>query len=58
MPSQVPAAIDRLFLPFYTTKPSGTGIGLSLARQIARAHDGRLEAARAEPRGAVFTLML
>jgi C4-dicarboxylate-specific signal transduction histidine kinase len=36
---------DNLFVPFYTTKPSGTGIGLVLAQQIAQAHKGsvRLE---------------
>lgn len=32
----------RMFRPSFTTKPEGTGIGLSLARQIAHAHGGRL----------------
>jgi two-component system, NtrC family, nitrogen regulation sensor histidine kinase NtrY len=35
--------ISNLFVPFYTTKKSGTGVGLVLARQIAEAHGGSLE---------------
>lgn len=53
-----PATVDRIFVPFFSTKPGGSGIGLSLARQIARAHHGRLEAKHNEPRGAVFTLVI
>jgi signal transduction histidine kinase len=34
---------SNLFVPFYTTKPSGTGIGLVLAQQIAQAHHGSVE---------------
>jgi signal transduction histidine kinase len=51
-------ASEHIFVPFFTTKPGGSGIGLSLARQIAHAHHGQLEAAPNEPRGAVFTLSI
>jgi signal transduction histidine kinase len=37
-----PTVADRIFRPFHTTKPDGTGIGLSLAKQIAHAHGGAL----------------
>lgn len=50
-------ALETLFVPFFTTKSGGSGIGLSLARQIARAHDGRLEYA-GNDEGAVFRLVL
>jgi nitrogen fixation/metabolism regulation signal transduction histidine kinase len=36
------ANADNLFVPFYTTKPSGSGVGLALAQQIARAHGGEI----------------
>lgn len=49
---------ERIFVPFYTTKPDGSGIGLSLARQIAVAHRGRIEVHANEPQGAVFSLIL
>jgi two-component system nitrogen regulation sensor histidine kinase NtrY len=49
---------ERVFVPFFTTKPTGSGIGLSLARQIALAHQGRLTVERNHPRGAVFAFSL
>jgi nitrogen fixation/metabolism regulation signal transduction histidine kinase len=49
---------DKLFVPFFTTKPGGSGIGLSIARQIALAHHGQLEVHQIQPSGVVFTLVL
>jgi nitrogen fixation/metabolism regulation signal transduction histidine kinase len=42
------ANVDNLFVPFYTTKPAGSGIGLALAQQIARAHSGEIRLANRE----------
>jgi len=42
---------DNLFVPFFTTKPGGNGIGLVLARQIIEAHGGRLELLNRKPMG-------
>jgi signal transduction histidine kinase len=54
-----PPASDNLFVPFFTTKPGGSGIGLALVRQIAEAHEGGVAlAAREDARGALATLWL
>jgi signal transduction histidine kinase len=53
-PGLRPESLPRLFEPFYTTKPDGMGMGLSISRAIIEAHGGRLWATRCEPRGALF----
>jgi signal transduction histidine kinase len=49
-----PESLSRLFEPFYTTKPEGVGIGLSICRSIIEAHGGRLWAIPCDPQGALF----
>jgi two-component system, NtrC family, nitrogen regulation sensor histidine kinase NtrY len=56
-PGLTPAEAEAAFTPFFTTKAGGSGIGLSLARQIALAHGGRLEHVPLA-RGAAFRLLL
>jgi two-component system nitrogen regulation sensor histidine kinase NtrY len=49
-------SIDKVFIPFYTTKRKGSGIGLSLARQIMRLHKGSIYFTTEESKGTIFTL--
>ena len=53
-----PEAAERLFEAFYTTKPNGIGLGLSISRSIVEAHGGRLSASPTSPHGTVFRMML
>jgi C4-dicarboxylate-specific signal transduction histidine kinase len=52
-PGVAPASLEHLFTPFYTTKPDGLGMGLSICRAIIEAHGGRLWMTNL-PRGAIF----
>jgi signal transduction histidine kinase len=53
-----PENLERVFEPFYTTKASGIGMGLSICRSIIAAHGGRLWAESNRPRGAIFQFTL
>lgn len=47
---------EEIFIPFFTTKQEGTGIGLSLSRQIMRLHNGTLNLTQSDESGTIFTL--
>jgi signal transduction histidine kinase len=51
-----PADADRIFNPFFTSKPHGMGVGRSICRTIIEAHGGRLWASPRAPHGTAFRL--
>jgi signal transduction histidine kinase len=55
----VPEALRQdIFLPFFTTKAKGTGVGLSLARQVVLAHRGSITVDEAAEGGALFRILI
>lgn len=53
-----PAQLQKIFIPFFTTKPKGHGVGLALTHRIITEHGGTLTAANAAGGGAVFTIKI
>ena len=55
MPADI---MDRIFSPFFTTKPKGSGLGLAIVRKIVDAHDGRIDVSARETGGTRFRITL
>ena len=53
-----PEVLDKVFRPFFSTKPGGSGLGLATTRKIVQAHGGRIEVQSEVGRGTKFTLCL
>lgn len=51
-------AVKKIFLPFFTTKDKGVGLGLALVHKIVLSHGGRIEVSSKERRGTIFTIVL
>ncbi|MBU2553770.1 MAG: ATP-binding protein, partial [Bacteroidetes bacterium] len=49
--------LDKIFMPFFTSKKTGSGIGLSLSRQIMQMHKGTINVRSKPGEGAVFTII-
>jgi signal transduction histidine kinase len=52
-----PEIQEKMFIPFFSTKKSGTGIGLSLSREIVKMHNGRLQVQTQQGEGSAFTVL-
>jgi len=57
-PGIAPEIIDQIFVPFFTTKPNGSGIGLSISRQIMRLHKGSLTVRSTPGKETIFCMVL
>lgn len=55
-PGILPEVLEKIFIPFFTTRPSGSGIGLALSRQILKLHNGSITAQSTPDKETVFTL--
>jgi signal transduction histidine kinase len=53
-----PEECERLFTPYYTTKPQGTGLGLAIAQSVVSDHGGRISVSSAKDKGTTFRLEL
>ena len=53
-----PSQLPNIFRPFFTTKRTGTGLGLSLAQRVMQAHGGRIEVTSSKAQGTRFTVLL
>lgn len=54
----LPEVMDKIFVPFFTTKTSGSGIGLSICRQIINLHGGKITVQSEPEKGSCFTIQL
>jgi signal transduction histidine kinase len=57
-PGLPPGDLEKIFRPFFTTKPGGTGLGLAICRSILRAHGGSIRAERPRGKGSLFVVEL
>jgi two-component system, NtrC family, nitrogen regulation sensor histidine kinase NtrY len=57
-PAIAPDIMEKIFVPFYSTKPEGSGIGLSLSRQIISNHGGQIVVDSEEGKGTTFKILL
>ena len=57
-PGMSPDDLERIFSPFFTTKPQGTGLGLAIVRKVVDAHEGQIKAVSAPGEGATFQVTL
>ena len=57
-PGMSPDDLERIFSPFFTTKPQGTGLGLAIVRKVVDAHEGQIKASSVPGEGATFQVTL